>query len=75
VTKTGKQLVKETMVHMATPMTRDDIVAKFNRVCAFRSVPNEQRDRVRELWLGLRNATDIAQPMQALTTFGQPLPL
>jgi 2-methylcitrate dehydratase len=75
VTKTGRKLVKETLVHMATPMTQEDIIAKFNRVCAFRGVSNQQRDSARELWLNLREVQDVAEPMHALATFGQPLPL
>jgi hypothetical protein len=67
--------VKETLVHMATPMTHQDIIAKFNRVCAFRSVSDQQRDRAREQWLNLREVPDIAEPMQTLANFGKPLPL
>jgi 2-methylcitrate dehydratase len=75
LTKSGRKLVKETLVHMATPMTHQDIIAKFNRVCTFRSVSDQQRDRAREQWLNLREVPDIAEPMQTLANFGKPLPL
>ena len=75
VTKTGGKLVKETLLHMNRPMTRQEIIEKFNRVCAFRSISNQQRDQARELWLNLQKVRDFAEPMNALATFGHPLPL
>ena len=73
--KTGGELVKETLVHLSTPMTRPEIVAKFNRVCAFMSVADEQRDRSRAEWSNLSAVRDIAVPIRALAHFGRPLPL
>ena len=73
--KTGGELVKETLVHLSTPMTRPEIVAKFNRVCAFMSVADEQRDRSRAEWSNLLAVRDIAEPIRALAHFGRPLPL
>jgi hypothetical protein len=67
--------VKETLVHLSTPMTRPEIVAKFNRVCAFMSVADEQRDRARAAWTNLRAVRDIAEPIRALARFGRPMPL
>lgn len=58
-----------------TPLTHEEIIAKFNRVCAFRSIPNEQRDRAREQWSNLHAIQDIAEPMRTLAKFGRPLPL
>ena len=75
VTKTGKKLVKETLLHMDKPMTHQETIDKFNRVCAFRSISNRQRDRARELWLNLQKVRDFAEPMNALAHFGNPLPL
>jgi 2-methylcitrate dehydratase len=75
VTKTGRKLVKETLLHMDRPMNHREIIDKFNRVCAFRSIPDEQRDRAREAWLNLRKASDCAVPMSVLAGFGHPLPL
>jgi 2-methylcitrate dehydratase len=74
-TKTGGELVKETLVRLNTPMTRQEIVAKFNRVCAFTSVSDEQRDRARGEWSNLLAVRDIAEPIRALAHFGRPLPL
>ena len=74
-TKTGGELVKQTLVHLNTPMTRQEIVAKFNRVCAFMSVADEQRDRSRAEWSNLLAVRDIAEPIRAMAHFGRPLPL
>ena len=73
--KTGGELVKETAVRLLTPMTHDEIVAKFNRVCAYMSIPNDQRDRARKAWANLRTVRDIAEPMRELARFGRPQPL
>ena len=73
--KTGGELVKETLVRLSTPMTHQEIVAKFNRVCAFMSVSDEQRDRARAAWSNLLAVRDIAEPIRALAHFGRPLPL
>lgn len=74
-TKTGGELVKEAPLDSNTPMTRQEIVAKFDRVCAFRLVTNTQRDRAREQWLNLHALPDIAEPMRTLANFGRPRPL
>ncbi len=58
-----------------TPMTHQEIVAKFNRVCAFMSVSDEQRDSARATWSNLLPVRDIAEPIRALAHFGRPLPL
>jgi 2-methylcitrate dehydratase len=58
-----------------TPMTHEEVIAKFNRVCAFRSVADAQRDRALEAWSNLRAVRDIAEPMRNLANFGRPLPL
>jgi 2-methylcitrate dehydratase len=74
-TNTGGELVKETLVRLNTPMTRQEMVAKFNRVCAFMSVSDEQRDRAGAEWQNLSAVRDIAEPIRALAHFGRPLPL
>jgi 2-methylcitrate dehydratase len=58
-----------------TPMSGEEITAKFNRVCGFMHVADEQRDRARALWSNLQAVQDIAEPIRALAKFGQPLPL
>jgi len=74
-TKTGGELVKETLVRLNTPMTRQEMVAKFDRVCAFMSVSDEQKERSRAEWSNLLAVRDIAEPIRALAHFGRPLPL
>ena len=73
--RAGGELVKETLVRLSTPMTHQEIVAKFNRVCAFMSMPDEQRDRARAMWSNLAQVRDMAEPIRALAHFGRPLPL
>ena len=58
-----------------TPMTDQEITAKFNRVCAYMHVTNEQRDRARAAWGNLRAVKDIGDAMRTLQNFGRPLPL
>jgi 2-methylcitrate dehydratase len=70
--KSGGELVKETTVAYKKPMTRAELVAKFDRVCAYRKMPDEQRDLVKKQWLNLREVKDIAEAMQTLAKFGQP---
>lgn len=74
-TKAGGELIKETSVHHHTPMTHEEITAKFNRVCAFMQVTPEQRDRSYAAWSNLQEVRDIGEPMRTLAHFGQPLPL
>jgi 2-methylcitrate dehydratase len=73
--KAGDVLTKETTVAYKRPMTHADLVAKFDKVCAFRHVPDAQRDLVKKQWLNLREIKDIAEPMRTLAKFGQPQPL
>jgi 2-methylcitrate dehydratase len=74
-TRSGRELVKETDVHMNTPMTHEEILVKFNRVCATRFVRDDQRDRLRATWSDLRKVKDIADPIRDLAHFGRPQPL
>ena len=64
--KSGGELVKEAIE--AKPMSREEIHAKFDRVCAG-VVSNEVRDRARAAWSNLRAARDIAGPISALAEF------
>jgi 2-methylcitrate dehydratase len=73
-TRDGRELIKETLLHMASPMTHKDIVEKFDRICAFRSIPDQQRDRAREQWLNLGKVQDFAEAMQTLAKFGNSSP-
>jgi 2-methylcitrate dehydratase len=58
-----------------TPMSDDEIHAKFDRACAFMSVADEQRDRAKAEWSNLQAVPDIAGPMRTMAKFGRPLPL
>lgn len=79
-TKNGAELVREigrsnTGISLGTPVTHDEIVAKFNRVFAFMNVSDRQRERALTQWSNLRAVDDIAEPMRNLARFGRPLPL
>jgi 2-methylcitrate dehydratase len=69
----GEQLVKDAFDYR--DVTHDDVIAKFNRICAYTSVSNEQRDRALATWPNLRKVQDIAEPMREMANFGKPLPL
>jgi 2-methylcitrate dehydratase len=76
----GAELVREigkgnTQLSLGTPVTHDEIIAKFNRVFAFMHVADAQRARALEQWANLRAVKDIAEPMKNLAKFGRPLPL
>jgi 2-methylcitrate dehydratase len=64
--KSGGELVKEAVE--AKPMSREEIHAKFDRVCAG-VVSNDERDRARVAWSNLRGARDIAGPISTLAAF------
>jgi 2-methylcitrate dehydratase len=64
--KSGDELVKESVE--AKPMSREEIQAKFDRVCSG-VVSNDVRDRTRAAWSNLRAARDIAGPISALAAF------
>ena len=74
-TKAGKVMTKETSVRIVTQMTRQELIAKFKRVCNFMHVADEQRDRALAEWSDLRAVKDMAEPMRTLAKFGKPLPL
>jgi 2-methylcitrate dehydratase len=56
-------------------LSDDEVVAKFDRVCAYQKMDNAQRDRARELWGNLRSVKDIGDAMRTLAKFGRPKPL
>lgn len=73
--KSGERLVKETAVHMGTPMTPEETIQKFNRICAYRHVSDDQRQRAYALWSKLDRVNDVAEAIKSLAVFGQPKPL
>jgi hypothetical protein len=56
-------------------LSREEIVAKFNRACAYMHVADAQRDEARAVWSNLRAVTDISGAMRTLAKFGKPSPL
>lgn len=75
----GAELVREigkgnTRLSLGSPVTQDEIIAKFNRVFAFMQVDDAQRERALAQWSDLRAFDDIAEPMRTLAKFGRPLP-
>lgn len=54
------------------PMTFDEVVAKYKRVCDFMKVDSSQRDRALAVWSNLKAVKDIGEAMRVLATFGRP---
>jgi len=50
-------------------MSRDEIHAKFDRVCADNKISKGDRDRVRIAWSNLRAARDLSDPIVTLAAF------
>jgi 2-methylcitrate dehydratase len=74
--KTGQEITKESGMYYEEPMTVEDVNKKFERICAYKSVSNTQRDKIRTTWMDLRGVKDIADPIRAtLAHFGNPKPL
>jgi 2-methylcitrate dehydratase len=65
----GELLSKPTATHR---LTMEEIVAKFNRACAYKQVSNAQRDQARAMWGNLRTVKDIGEAMRTLAKFGNP---
>jgi 2-methylcitrate dehydratase len=61
--------------HFNTPMTTEEIRAKFNRVCDYMQIAGDQRDRAGAQWARLQDVHDIAIPMRTMANFGHPAPL
>lgn len=68
----GEILSKPTADHR---LTMEEIETKFNRVCDFKGVAPQQRDRARAVWSNLREVKDIGEAIQTLAKFGNPQPL
>ncbi len=59
----------------ATPMSHDELVAKYSRICDLKQISKAQADRAREQWMNLKDLKDFADAMQLVAKFGQPKPL
>ncbi len=55
--------------------TPEEIVAKWNKACAFKKVTNAQRDQAYKLWSNLSAVKNFGDAIKSLATFGQPKPL
>lgn len=75
--KSGEALVKEAAedYQLSKRMSHDELVDKFNRICAYKSVTDEQRDRILGVWSKLQSVNDFADAVKTVATFGQPKPL
>ena len=71
--KSGEKMTKESQPFVR--LTHDEVVAKFNRVCDFKSVSSEQKQKVRATWQNLKTVSDISVPISGVAHFGQPRPL
>jgi len=79
-TKSGGELIKETNNpkgenNFGSPVTPQEVLAKYKRVAAFIHVANDQSEKALGQWSNLRSVKDIAEPIQTLAKFGRPLPL
>jgi 2-methylcitrate dehydratase len=69
-TRSGAEITKEAQ-EKRTPMTRQEIDKKFDRICAFKSISDKDRDRIRNTWSDLRSVKDIAEAMHGLAHYGK----
>jgi 2-methylcitrate dehydratase len=72
-TKSGRDWVNEVTYakgHVMNPMTKDEIHAKYDRICAG-LVSNEVRDRIRAACSNMVSVRDIEDPISALADFGR----
>ena len=70
-TKSGRVFKEEVMYHRGTynnPMTRDDVDAKLDSICAG-VVGDVQRDHIRDAWWNVAKSPDIAGPIKTMTGF------
>jgi 2-methylcitrate dehydratase len=68
--KSGEQRVF--MGKAVEPMSRDELIQKYNRLADFMQVSKEQRERAREQWMNLRAVKDIGEAIETIAKFGQP---
>ena len=52
------------------PVTYQEVLAKFDRVCAYMSIPNDVRDKTKATWSNFMAVRDVAEPMRALGNLG-----
>ena len=71
--KSGEEFVKD--VFDMKPVSHEEVVTKFKRVCDYKGMATEQRDRALDTWANLMKVRDIADPIRDLAKFGKPMPL
>jgi len=70
--KDGQEMTKEMPIRF-TRMTVDEVNKKFDRICAFKGVSDDQRDKIRATWSNIRMIKNISDPIRALSHFGHPI--
>jgi hypothetical protein len=73
--KSGEKMVKESPSFGALTLTHDELVEKFNRICDYKSVTSEQKERIRSTWQNIKAVPDISVPISGIARFGKPKPL
>jgi 2-methylcitrate dehydratase len=71
--KSGESITR--VVENEVMMTYDEVLAKFDRVCKYMSIPDADRDKQKAIWSNLMAVKNIAEPMRALGHLGPALPL
>jgi 2-methylcitrate dehydratase len=71
--KSGESITR--VVENEVPVTYEEVLKKFDRVCAYMNISNADRDRTKATWTNLRAVKDIAEPMVALGHLGTRSPL
>jgi 2-methylcitrate dehydratase len=55
--------------------TDEELLAKFNRVCAYKKIDDVQRDRIHAIWSNLYKVKDVGEAIQTVAKYGRPKPL
>jgi 2-methylcitrate dehydratase len=69
----GEVFVKE--IFKEIPVTYEEVLAKFDRVCAYQGISNDARDRTKATWTNFMAVKDAADAMTALTRLVPTIPL
>ncbi len=80
--KSGETKYWDAFGGIRVPQTKDyptlddaGVKDKFYRVCAYKHVPDTQRDQAYKAWNNLSAVKDFADAMKTMAKFGQPKPL
>jgi 2-methylcitrate dehydratase len=72
--KDGTELTKKNTARQ-TPMSHEDIVAKYYRAADYMKIDKTQAKQIQDQWMNLHAATDVSETVKILAKFGQPKPL